>query len=97
MNRPVFSFSAPDADEAGSPVLGSSSFKDPPPPHDTESSDGEDALPKQKSNKSYHRSRMKWQKITRFSDCIDATMGEDEMKICSLLCGNSAESLLINL
>ncbi len=53
-----FILRVPDADEAGSPVLGASSFKDPPPPHDSESSDGEDELPKQKSNKSYHQSRM---------------------------------------
>ena len=68
-------------------MLGANSImmKDPPPPHDSEYSDREDELPKQKSNKSHHRSRMELQKITRFSDGTDATMGEDEMKL-QILC-----------
>ena len=54
-------------DEARLPVFGASSYKDPPSPHYSDSSDDEDELPKQKSNKSYPGFRMalmqSWQRI----------------------------------
>ena len=87
MKRPVFHSTGPQMsssdEEAHSPDLGASSSKDAVSPLDSESSDDDDQLPKPKPNgkKSYPRPRIEWREVIRLSKGIDATMGEDEMKL----------------